>query len=296
MPAMGSGLIDWRARTSIGALRLLAAFVVLLGIGGPAAAGWGSAGLPTANPPQVYGGHAAGCLDGASALPLDGDGYQVMRPSRNRFYGHPVLIAFVEDLARQAVGIDIDGLLIGDLAQPRGGPMTSGHRSHQTGLDVDIWFRFARPRSFTPAERESVSATSMILADGSMTNPAWTDRHAALLHLTAIDPRVDRIFVNPAIKRFLCDSAEGDRQWLSRIRPWWGHDHHFHVSLLCPAGDADCRDRSAPPPPGTGCDASLDWWFSAEAVEELRKSRAAPPKVLTLDDLPGACRGVLTGR
>jgi murein endopeptidase len=30
------------------------------------------------------------------------------------------------------------GLLIGDMSQPRDGPMLYGHSSHQIGLDVDI--------------------------------------------------------------------------------------------------------------------------------------------------------------
>ena len=31
------------------------------------------------------------------------------------------------------------GLLVGDMAQARGGPMLTGHASHQVGLDADIW-------------------------------------------------------------------------------------------------------------------------------------------------------------
>jgi penicillin-insensitive murein DD-endopeptidase len=30
------------------------------------------------------------------------------------------------------------GMLIGDMALPREGPMPTGHRNHQIGLDVDI--------------------------------------------------------------------------------------------------------------------------------------------------------------
>ena len=42
---------------------------------------------------------------------------------------------------------------VGDMAQPRGGPLPFGHASHQTGLDVDIWFTLTpRPR-LVPAAR-----------------------------------------------------------------------------------------------------------------------------------------------
>lgn len=279
----------------VGLPGLAAMLALLLVTASALAQDWGSVGGPTRNPPHVFGGHAAGCLDGAATLPQDGFGYQVMRPSRDRFYGHPMLIDFIEDLAAQARTMGIEGILVGDLAQPRGGPMSSGHRSHQVGLDVDVWFRFAPPRRLSVDERESLSATTMVRADGLDVDPhAWSTLHVAVLRMAATDPRVDRIFVNPAIKRSLCTSVTGDREWLHRIRPWWGHDTHFHVRLRCPNGDTACQNQT-PPPPGDGCDASLDWWFSAEAAEELRKSAAMPPKPLTLDDLPPSCRAVLFG-
>ena len=232
------------------------------------ASDFGEVAVASPPPARVIGGHARGCLAGGEALPLDGEGYQVMRPSRNRFWGHPQLIAFVETFAAHVQAEGWPGLLIGDLAQPRGGPMTSGHRSHQTGLDVDIWFLAAPRQPLSAGQREEISPVSMI---------------------------ADRIFVNPAIKRELCNSVAGNREWLSKLRPWWGHDAHFHVGLHCPSGDADCLERTPPVPDGDGCDASLDWWFSAEAREELRRDTGVPRPRLTLDELPPACREVLTG-
>ncbi|HYN37985.1 MAG TPA: penicillin-insensitive murein endopeptidase [Rhodospirillales bacterium] len=254
---------------------------------------FGDAIVASSPPARVIGEHARGCLGGGEALPLDGDGWQVMRPSRNRFWGHPELIAFVSAFAAQVRAEGWTGLLIGDLAQPRGGPMSSGHRSHQTGLDVDIWFLEAPPLPM--AQREQISAVSMVAEGGDDLSAAWTDGHARLLYTAALYPQVDRIFVNPAIKRALCRSIDGDREWLRKLRPWWGHDAHFHVGLHCPAGDADCRERTPPVPAGDGCDASLDWWFSAEAREELRKGSGAPRPRPTIDDLPAACRIVLSG-
>ena len=46
-------------------------------------------------------------------------------------------IEFIEDLSGFARRIGWQGLYIGDISQPRGGPMTSGHSSHQIGLDAD---------------------------------------------------------------------------------------------------------------------------------------------------------------
>lgn len=258
------------------------------------AADFGAVAGPTPPPARVFGGHARGCLAGAEALPADGNGYQIMRLSRNRFWGHPQLIAFVTQFADQVQAGGWPGLLVGDLAQPRGGPMSSGHRSHQSGLDVDIWFLAAPPAPLTPVEREELSAVSMVGEDGEALSTAWTEQHAELLRTAASFPQVDRIFVNPAIKRSLCSTAEGDRDWLGKIRPWWGHDAHFHVGLRCPLGDLECVDRSPAVPPGDGCDSSLEWWFSAAAREELRAGAAAPRPRLSLDELPPACRSVLT--
>lgn len=255
---------------------------------------FGTVQTPSFAAPQVIGGHARGCLAGAEALPSDDDAFQVMRPSRNRFWGHPELIAFITHFAEQVRAEGWPGLLIGDLAQPRGGPMSTGHRSHQSGLDVDVWFLAAPARRLSAAEREEMSAVTMVAEDGEALSPAWTQGHARLLQVASSFPEVDRIFVNPAIKRALCNEVEGDRGWLGKIRPWWGHDAHFHVGLHCPPDATECLERQPSVPEGDGCDASLDWWFSAAAKEELRKGTGAPRPRLTLEELPAACRAVLT--
>ena len=61
-----------------------------------------------------------------------------------------------------------------------------------------------------------------------------------------------RIFIFPGAKVQMCEDAGGDRAWLRKVRPWWGHDTHFHVRLTCPRGAAGCVDQD-PPPPGDGC-------------------------------------------
>lgn len=266
----------------------------------PARELFGRAQAPAALPAQAIGGHARGCLAGAAELAPDGPFHQVMRLSRRRNFGHPELVAYLERLAEAAhAAAGWPGLLVGDLAQPRGGPMLTGHASHQSGLDADIWLMPAPARRYSAEERETVSAVSAIGAAAEVpagnwrVDPAvWTAGHAAVLRAAAGDPRVARIFVHPAIKRALCETAgEGPRGWLGRIRPWYGHHYHFHVRLACPVGDADCRDQ-APPPAGDGCGAELDWWFT----EEPYRPPETPPKPkppLRLADLPAACRQVL---
>jgi penicillin-insensitive murein DD-endopeptidase len=266
--------------------------IVLTTSAGADESSWGRMMTPSSPPARALGGHARGCLGGAEPLPLDGLGYQVMRPSRNRFFGHPVAVEFVRELAEAMRLTGHDDLLIGDLAKPRGGPILHGHRSHQTGLDIDIWF-LAASRTLSAQEREVMSAISMVAGQGTQLDVAvWTGEQVELLRTAAAFPQVDRIFVNAAIKQELCLTVNDDRSWLAKLRPWWGHDDHFHVGLRCPEDEIGCFDRP-PVPAGDGCDETLTWWFSEEAAEELRKLRATPPRPLTLDDLPPACRAVL---
>ncbi len=50
-------------------------------------------------------------------------------------------------------------------AQPRGGPTLSGHASHQTGLDADIWLTPMPNRQLSRKEREDTSAVMMVRDD-----------------------------------------------------------------------------------------------------------------------------------
>jgi penicillin-insensitive murein endopeptidase len=257
----------------------------------PASALFGAVGVPSPDhPPAVIGGYARGCIAGAVPLPADGPGWQVMRPSRNRAWGHPSLVDFVERLAAAARADGWPGLLVGDMGQPRGGPMSSGHASHQIGLDVDVWLTPMPGHTLTRDEREGLSAVSM-LRDGAMeVDPARFGRgQATLVRRAALFPEVERIFVNPAIKKVLCESAGADRDWLAKVRPWYGHDDHMHVRLRCPADQPLCRDQD-PPPAGDGCGAELAWWFGPEPYQ---KGPAVPAKPVTLADLPPSCTGVL---
>lgn len=254
---------------------------------------WWDVATPSPLHAHAIGGPSRGCLAGAKALPLSGPGYEVMRPSRQRFYGHPRTIALIRDFAALMQKQGWPGLLIGDISQARGGPMKTGHRSHQSGLDVDIWFR-SPPATLSLEDRETLPATSLVAANGRDINTqAWTDDYVLLLKTAAGFSNVQRIFVHPAIKATVCSRATGDRSWLRKIRPWWGHNYHFHVRLRCSKEDQDCVDQDTPAP-GDGCGQELAWWFSQEAaLNRSKKSKRAPARTLSLDELPSACRTVL---
>jgi penicillin-insensitive murein endopeptidase len=245
---------------------------------------------PTA---RSIGFYSQGCLAGAVALPVNGATWQVMRLSRNRNWGHPTLIAFLKRLAGKAKKIGWNGLLVGDLSQPRGGPMPSGHNSHQVGLDADIWFTPMPSRKLSREQREDVSAVDMVREDRLDVDPeVWTHERTELIRTAAREPEVERIFVHAAIKKALCREAGEDRDWLAKVRPWSGHDHHFHVRILCPADSPQCKPQP-PPEPGDGCGHELDYWFSDAVIHPAPP--AEPPKPpLTLAELPAACRTLVT--
>ncbi|MEL6979888.1 MAG: penicillin-insensitive murein endopeptidase [Pseudomonadota bacterium] len=264
----------------------------------PAKLAFGAAAAPSNQAPEAIGGYAKGCLAGGATLPADGPGWQAMRLSRNRLYAHPAMIAFIERLSdRATTELGWPGLLIGDLAQPRGGPMLTGHASHQIGLDADIWLKPAPRRRLTEREREGLSATNFVAANRLSAIPAFDADHRRLLRAASEDPAVARIFVNPALKKALCDqvAAAGEPDaWLRKIRPWWGHDHHFHVRLNCPEGSPNCRPQQ-PPKPGSGCGAEVESWLEGIRNPKPRAPGAArkPKPPLTLADLPASCAAAL---
>ncbi len=243
---------------------------------------------------RAIGSYARGCLAGGRELPVNGPAWQAMRLSRNRNWGHPALLDYIEQLARDTQKLDgWPGLLVGDLAQPRGGPMLTGHASHQIGLDADIWLKPMPDRRLSRKERERMSAVSVLADNRLSVDPnIWTPEHVRLLKRAASYDEVARIFVHPAIKKALCEAAGSERGWLRKIRPWWGHHYHFHVRLKCPPGYSGCKNQS-PPPAGDGCGQPLDYWYrllTAPPKPDKPTKKKAP---MTLADLPAACRRVV---
>jgi len=267
-------------------------FNIITGCVAPQNIKWSQVEGPTLNNSAVYGSYSAGCLDGAVSLAASSEHYQVMRITRKRYYGHPRLIHFLENFASKVYVSDFGSLLIGDLSQARGGPMPGGHASHQVGLDADIWFKRlpVNERNYMSLDDvESMSATSVISEDLSTINSSsWTEQNATVLKIASSFNEVERIFVNFVIKKQLCEKHKGET-WLSKIRPWWGHNYHYHVRLACPEGSPGCKSQAVIAE-NDGCNETLDWWFSEEAQNELDKTVVKKIKVV---DLPFQCDGLL---
>ena len=270
--------------------------------GPPANELFGSVTAPAPLASRSIGSYAKGCLAGGVALPINGPDWEVMRLSRNRNWGNPRLLNFLERFASDARALDgWPGLLVGDMSQPRGGPMITGHSSHQIGLDVDIWLTPMPDRILTPQERESMSAVSMLKDPFTVDPDKWTPLHTKLIKRAASYPEVDRIFVHPAIKKVLCEQAGKDRAWLAKVRPWWNHYYHFHVRLTCPPGAEGCEGQT-PVSGDDGCGQELADWYAMLKKAAIALTKPAPPEAkpwtgkppLQMADLPRECGTVLT--
>lgn len=236
-------------------------------------ANWEKIKSPVDGDPNPIGGYSNGCIIGAKPLALKGEGYQVIRSQKNRFYGHPNLLDFIKRLAKNSQRAGLNTVLIGDMGMPAGGRFLTGHASHQTGLDVDIWLRFG---PLTDQQALNPTATLMVnRAAQRVDDRVWTADQTTMIRLAAQDPTVNRIFLNPAIKVKLCQTVTGDRSWLRKIRPWFGHDAHMHVRLNCPADALYCQSQ-APIPAGEGCGDELYSWFKPKSSEPVTKPKPLP--------------------
>lgn len=243
-----------------------------------------------------YGGYAKGCLAGGEQLPGTGPTWQAMRLSRNRNWGHPDVVKFIERLSTFASKQPgWRGLYIGDISQPRGGPMLTGHRSHQLGLDADIWMLPPKNLKLSRNARENLSSISTRRAKGAYVNDNWTRAHHEILKAAAKDKSVARIFVFPGAKVQMCNDEKGNRAWLRKIRPWWGHHYHFHVRLNCPRGAKNCVEQAAPPA-GDGCEAAEKWVHDIlnPPPPDPNAPKPKPRREYVLADLPKQCASVLS--
>lgn len=253
---------------------------------------------PTGGRPASIGFYSKGCVSGAIALPETGPTWQAMRLSRNRNWGHPQMIDFLIGLSGAATKAGWRGLYIGDIGQPRGGPAKSGHASHQSGLDADVWMLPPSSLRLSAQQRENISSSSVVDKSGTQLTSLWNPGHMAIIRAAASDPRVERIFVDPVVKLAMCNSEQGNRAYLRKIRPLNGHNYHFHVRLACPSGSV-CQKQD-PPPAGDGCAEAAEW-----IQNRINPSRVKPvppdpdyrhPRSFRLSEMPAQCQAVAVAR
>ncbi len=269
---------------------------------------FGAKSTASSQAPSAVGKYAKGCLAGAVQLPESGPTWQAVRLSRNRHWGHPEMISFIKRLSTQVASIPgWKGLYIGDISQPRGGPMTGSHQSHQLGLDADIWLLPPKRLNLNRAEREALSSKTVRSRSQRTVNGNWTSAHMAVIKAAASDPAVDRIFITAPAKVWMCKNARGNRKWLQKVRPYWGHHYHFHVRLNCPKGSSECQKQRPTvrqlSKNATGCDKDLNWWVTTaldppdpNAPKPPKKPRKRGARDYFMSDLPKQCKNVLTSK
>lgn len=280
--------------------KTLTAAAVLIGLALPASAQslakdvFGAFRTASGGPAVSIGNYSQGCAQGLVQMPESGPSWQSMRLSRNRNWGHPEMIGFLQGLSRAAQQAGWRGLYIGDISQPRGGPMTSGHASHQLGLDADIWMLPPPTLGLSPQQRENLSSVSVVANGGTALSGNWTGGHMSIMRAAARDPRVERIFVDPVAKVAMCQMETGNRDWLRKIRPINNHDFHFHVRMNCPAGSI-CQTPN-PIPAGDGCAEAQEWINIRIDPSRAKPSTPDPnyrhPRTYRMSDLPAQCSTV----
>lgn len=232
------------------------------------------------------GGYSNGCIANAQKANFEHPYYQVIRQQNKRFYADNEMINFLDDLATNAHNKGLPILLIGDLSLEQGGPFQrSNHASHQMGLDVDVWFRMFNKKLSNKALKKPY-AINVVKDNYLEVNSNYNEKIFNLIKLAAEDSRVDRIFVNPAIKEKLCIDAKDNRKWLHKVRPWWGHNAHMHVRLLCPENKPYCVNSAPIPSVGDGCGTEVTSWLDEirypkpkKATKKSKPKKPQPPKL-----------------
>lgn len=259
----------------------------------PRYAYWEALTGPKEGPPQIYGGYARGCIAGAQALSIDGEGYSVINLEQKRNYGHPALIQYLKELARTLKVRKSPTMLIEDMSGPRGGPFSRGHQSHQNGLDVDI--SYSMPSSTLTLGQRAKRQEISFVGPKQQLLPNWTVDQTRLVYYAANAPEVNRVFVAPAVKKFFCEKFPSV-PWQHKLRPIGHHEDHLHVRLECPADQPECVKQPLNPA-DTACGASLENWIRRETEPVLADGQPAAPKIPTpgfqrFPSIPAICMEV----
>ena len=262
----------------------------------PAKELFGRAVTPADLAARSIGFYSRGCLAGGEALPVNGEAWQVMRLSRNRNWGNPALVSFLERFAKRVPKVSHwPGILVGDMSQPRGGPMFTGHASHQIGLDADIWLTPMPDHTLSREDARGNVGDQRRARDGlDVDQSRWTPDHLAVIRAAAQSAAVERIFVNAAIKKAICREATGDRVVAQQGAPDVGaqlplpHPHGLsgRRERLHRAGSRRARRRLR--------SARLVVPAGGPAPAPLDTTKKKPP--MTMAALPQECRAVLKAR
>lgn len=216
-----------------------------------------------------------GALYGGVPLPFAGIGYVIPEPwlSRGHHYGTEELVGLITRAAT-AVEQTLPGGVLGvaDLSGPGGGVLR-GHRSHQSGRDVDLIYYSIDPAGNPfPPDHYMAYYTRSGLAHYAR-SPSFSReiaqryfdlaRNWTLVKILLTDPQaeVEHIFVSSRVRHWLLDYARHSGEpeelvnraarVLRKPRGVDGHNDHMHVRIRCSEEDTAlgrCRNDIASRP------------------------------------------------
>ncbi|ACY19172.1 penicillin-insensitive murein endopeptidase [Haliangium ochraceum] len=213
-----------------------------------------------------------GSLAESQALARAGIGYKIPEPwwLRGHNYGTAELVGLITRAATTVHLEHAGGVLgVADLSAADGGALP-GHRSHQSGRDVDLIYYALSPDGL-PLEPDGHMAYYGRAGHGRHARAPQFERDIperyfdlarnwGLVRAMLEDPHaeVEHIFVSSRVRRWLLDYAQRAEEpeeliaqaakVLRRPKGVDGHNDHMHVRILCSAEDialGRCRDRIA---------------------------------------------------
>lgn len=200
---------------------------------------------------KAVGFYTDGKIEKATLLPEKGEAFQQVYTERDTHWGTGMIVSMIENASEYLVTKWYPGtvVMIGDVAKKFGGDIGT-HASHQSGLDADI--PYIGNKGF-----------DRVIANGEVKSSFDYMKNWQFLRLIANQKIVqdgrtttvlNRVFMNPVIHKGFCAWAQKsdllknplDQEIMSRIRPWEGHDKHFHVRLKCSPHYPACRNQQEP--------------------------------------------------
>ncbi|MBU1240321.1 penicillin-insensitive murein endopeptidase [Myxococcota bacterium] len=194
-----------------------------------------------------------GMLHRGRPIPLRGSGYIVVPRtiSRGHFYGTRELIDLIRRSARRVwKAYPKSRLTVGDLSGRRGGRI-NGHRSHQSGRDVDIGFYLVdRRNKYKVARNWFVGIDPRAIGKGANSHLMFDlERNWELVEALITDKsRVELILIAGYLKNLLINYAEAVlrpprviKRAKAILKHYPHHDDHYHIRISCPAGHFWCN-------------------------------------------------------
>lgn len=180
----------------------------------------------------------------------DPAGFKMIRPERKSYFATSEmahLISVMGDFTKKQM--PGHSMTIGDISYKNGGKIGS-HKSHQTGLDVDVAFYFNN-KTFLGY------FASGVLIDKP--HGSWMVQEQWALYKELVRTQlVDRIFIHRVLKKSLCEQAIKSGEFskdqtsglvyetLRRLIADGEHFTHFHLRAKCSKAQTRCRQMAEP--------------------------------------------------